>query len=195
MDVEDPAALEFLAQFEPDGEDFLYRSVATRTPIRVTAAERQAFLDAFERHAGSLKWILIGGIVASTAFMLADMSILHVQHGFYFVMAAYAASFAAYFYVYARLKHAPERLLRDRVPAGMQLNWLERYERRVAATSWRELLSHGVFLALTFAGPLSGHGPGGDWNRLWLAAAVLLFTLFGFSVFQKLRIGLGKRSG
>jgi hypothetical protein len=78
MEIEDPTIQPFLAQFEPDGLDYLYRSPVAPSPIRVTAAERQAFLDAYARRVGSLIWILLGGILVSALFMLADMSFLHV---------------------------------------------------------------------------------------------------------------------
>jgi hypothetical protein len=195
MDSSDPTALEFLDQFEPDGAGFLYRTEAGVEPVHVTAAERQAFLAEFECHAGSLKWILIGGVVASTVFMLADMSILHVPQGFSFVLGAYAASFVAYFLVSQRLKRAPERALRDRIPAGMRLSWFQRYQRSIAARSWRDLLSSGLFLTVMFGFNMRGHDLNDGWNRLWLAVGVILYTLFGFSVIQKLRTTLGKHPG
>jgi len=115
MDIEDPTVQSFLAQFEPDGAEYLYRSGWTSQPIRVTAAERQEFAEDFARRVGRVKWILIGGIVVSTLFMLADLSVLHVPYGLNIDMAAYAAAFIAWGYASQRLMHAPERALRDRI--------------------------------------------------------------------------------
>jgi hypothetical protein len=39
----------FAEQFEPDGADFLYRKNMKSAPIRVSVAERDAFVAAFRR--------------------------------------------------------------------------------------------------------------------------------------------------
>jgi len=193
MEIEDPTVQPFLAQFERDGADYLYRSAAALQPIRVTAAERQAFVEDFARRAGSVKWILIGGIVITTLFMFADMSILHVPHGLEFVLAAYAATFVAGIWFGEHLRRAPERALRDRIPSLERLNWFQRYQRTLATRTWREVLVDGLFFVFLVGSFTAYRDPVAGWGRVRLAATAIVFVLFAFNVIQKLLIVRGRR--
>lgn len=61
----DPRLDRFLDQFEADGDDWLYRYKKTGAAYRVTEAEREAFLAAFDRQRRQLFWIrlaIVGGL-------------------------------------------------------------------------------------------------------------------------------------
>ena len=192
MDIEDPTIQSFLAQFEPDGADYLYRSPSSSEPIRVTAAERLAFLDGYAQRVGGLIWILLGGVLASTLFMLVDLSILHVPHGLEIDIAAYAASFIAWGYSYHHLMRAPERALRKRISPRDRLGWFERYKRTLAAKSWREIVAargYVVWLLWVMSGQI--HSP--TVRAFTLAIGVICLLEFGLDVVLKFRLNSAKQ--
>jgi hypothetical protein len=192
MEIEDPSLQSFLTQFEPDGADYLYRSPSAAAPIRVTAAERQAFRDAYARRVGGLIWILLVGILTSTLFMLADLSILHVPHGVLFVMVAYAASFVAWGLASQYLMHAPERVLRNRIPPHERLGWIERYKRMLMAKSWRGMGADGAFV-IFLLGIVTSDGRRSGVDPLLLVLPALFLVQFAFNVILKLSLGSARR--
>ena len=192
MKIEDPTTQSFLAQFEPDGADYLYRSPAALNPIRVTARERQAFVDAYARRVPGQIWILLGGILASALFMLADISILHVQRGLYIDMAAFAASFVAWVYAGQYFMRAPERALRKRIPPCERLGWFERYKRELMAKSWRQIAADGGFIVFLLAMITSdGWRTGG--HSLLAVFPALAFAVFAFNLVLKLSLRSARR--
>jgi len=192
MEIEGPSLQSFLAQFEPDGAGYLYRSPAATDPIRVTAAERQAFLDAYASRVGGLIWILLGGILASTLFMLADLSILHVPYGYYIDMAAYAASFIGWGLASQHLMWAPERALRYRIPPRERLGWFERHKRMLTTRSWRSMAGDGFFIVFWLA-MITGKRETTMIDPYLLALMVVALALFGANVVLKLSLGTARR--
>jgi hypothetical protein len=192
MEIEDPSIQSFLAQFEPDGADYLYRSPWSLEPIRVTAAERQAFLDDYARRVPSLIWILLGGILTSTVFMLVDLSVLHVPHGLKIDIAAYAASFIAWGYSDRHLMNAPERALRYRIPPRERLRWFERYKRALAAQSWRGMVLERAYLVFLVLWVTSGQPHNPMMRAFALAAGIIFLAQFGLDIALKLWLSSSK---
>lgn len=193
MEIEDPTIQSFLAQFERNGADYLYRSPAALNPIRVTAAERQAFLDDYARRVPSLIWILLGGILASTLFMLADISILHVPHGLYIDIAAFAAAFFGWAYASQYFTGAPERALRERIPPGETLGWLARHKRMLATKSWRKIAADGGYFVFWLLWLTSGQIHSPAVHAFALASGAVFLVLFALNVALKLRLSAGSK--
>jgi hypothetical protein len=188
MDIEDPTIRSFLAQFEPDGADYCYRSAIALDPVRVTAAERQAFLDDYARGVPGLIWILLGGILVSTLFMLADISILHVPYGLEFDIAAFGGSFLGWGYFSHRLMNAPERALRQRIPPRERLRWFERHKRMLADKSWWRIAREAAFIIVWLA-LITGRNQKTSYDFVLIVFFGLLLMFFVFNVALKLSLG------
>lgn len=104
----------FAAQFEPEGEGFVYRKHSIGDPIRVSATDRDRFVAAFETFTRQGFWafvavalLLLAGLVAysfATGTQVSDMV-------FY---VAFGAMFAIYIVYYQRAWNRPVRELRGR---------------------------------------------------------------------------------
>src|SRR5689334_12829650 len=65
----------FAGQFQPDGDGFLYRKGMKGAPIRVTAAERQRYIEEFEKSGRFVFWAGVTvGVLAPLALVFYSAS-------------------------------------------------------------------------------------------------------------------------
>jgi hypothetical protein len=163
----------FEDQFEPDGDGFLYRKSMRGAPVRVSAAEREAFVAAFVRARRRLTWEMFG----ETLLLMLGFASLSVATGrdlpeglFY---AGMGALIALWFVLWLRNQSAPARALERRAPVGRDRSRAEM--RRLAAErmGWGTIAASGLLLPLLAFGWASDARPGSFEHWLWLAAVPL----------------------
>jgi hypothetical protein len=181
----------FADQFTADGADFLYRRNRRQSPIRVTAAERQAFIADFVRGFPRLFWALILTIVAGIIGLVVYETVFDGADQQCFTYGVMAVAFAVYMLAYQHYWNAPWRALRTRAVVGEGLSQSQVRAIALSKISWRSLGASvlGVtFLLITFE---AGNDLTVGWNRLWLVAAAVMYALLTFQAYQKWRLGIG----
>lgn len=61
----------FSAQFEPQGEHYLYRKHSIGEPVPVSAADRDRFIADFETFLRQGFWSMVGGLIALVGVFIA----------------------------------------------------------------------------------------------------------------------------
>lgn len=104
----------FAAQFEPQGEGFTYRKHSVGEPIRVSAAERDRYVAAFEQFTRRGFWAMVAGALVVLACLVAYSFTTGTQVPDAVFYAAFGAMFVVYIIAYQRVWNVPSRELRDR---------------------------------------------------------------------------------
>ena len=176
----------FSRQFASHGSDLVYRKSQIGAPVRVSVAERDAFVAAFDRFLRVAYWSIILGTMlvlgGGEAIMIASGSDsrsidMEVYGGFAVVVLLFGLA-------YRRAWNAPGRALERRPVMGDALSGEEARRQALAQLSYGQLAigaAGGVFAIamLSIADNLSV-----GWYRLWL---VLLTALVGVIAVQALR--------
>jgi len=179
----------FANRFEPDGTDFLYRKNLREAPIRVTAAERDAFIDDFREAMFWAYWLLMGGTVVSIVVPIFLMIRIPGLDAPYLVFLFLALFFTIYMAIYYQAANAPSVALQSRAVAGTGRSREEARAIMLSKVSWRNLgLAALAFAFALFRLSLRIDLTAG-WNRLWLAGAAALYGFVGYRAYQKLRYG------
>lgn len=108
----------FADQFEPNGQGFLYRKYMKSAPIRVSAAERDRYIAAFNRYIRYASWGTGGGTVLLAFSLIGYAAAAGVdlpEAAFYWGIGAILVASMVGYYWYWNL---PARELRDRGAVG-----------------------------------------------------------------------------
>jgi hypothetical protein len=178
----------FADQFEADGQDYLYRKNMRGAPVRVTVAERDAFVAEYRR---AYPW-MIWGIVACTAVLIA-VAVVLMPEGMrdtplatYGAPAVVIACFVAGWY---RMWTAPARALQRRPPEGPQRSRAEMRQLTLAKMTWGQLAASAAGAAYAWWHVAAGHDVLAGWLRLWTFGGVVLGVLLAWRAFQKWQAG------
>jgi len=108
----------FAAQFEADGQGFLYRCNMKAAPIRVTASERDGFIAGFNRHLRYGMWAVFLGtllLIGMVVLLVPDPDSPSADIALYGGLAAIMMPFLlAYHWAWK----APARQLKTRAAIG-----------------------------------------------------------------------------
>jgi hypothetical protein len=173
----------FANRFEPDGDGFLYRRSMKAAPIRVSAAERDAFVAQFKRQLPWLHWGIIAAVVlliiGDVLFERRSASIaLYVGTGLIVALVT-----GGTMYLWA----APQRALADRPPVGPPRSGDEARRFAFRKKPWSKFLAGGAFLGVTlYRIGVKPHAFEG-WGVLWLVAIGMGFMLLAVQAFRKWR--------
>jgi Flp pilus assembly protein TadD len=177
----------FADQFEQDGKNFFYRRSQKGEAIRVSAEERNKFIDEFDRNVRRANWIIyagltlvLGGIIAFSLLRGSDLSQVAVFVGIGLVMIPYSA-----YYRWAWA--APARELAGRTPVAR-----ERTPDEVRRLRF-ERMKYGQLAAAAFGGLIipfvgaSRQNVFSGWGRLWLVLGGAFALLAVVQAFRKWR--------
>jgi len=176
----------FAGQFEPHGQDFLYRKSFKGAPILVNAAERDRFVNAYNKAQKITVFygvaVLIIGVIVMMMLYPSNRS-APVWADIVPVGLAGVVIFAMTFWNW----NAPARALRGRGTMGEAKTAAEARREALARTSYRQFaLAAGIGAFLLFQVGLSG------WNRFWLAWAALLIVGAALQAYRKWRLDRSK---
>jgi hypothetical protein len=175
----------FDAQFEPDGADYLYRKSMKGAPIRVSAAERDAFVAAVRRIFPRMVW----GFVAATVVGIVVLALLSIDRDgeasslyIYGLVAALVCAFGGLcWWVW----NAPARALDRRVAVGPERTRAEARRLALARMTWGQLAAGAGATAFGWWHLVADRDITTGWNRLWLIGGVVLAGLLAWRAVQK----------
>lgn len=184
----DPQSL-FAEQFERDGTGFLYRKSRRGAPVRVTAAERDAFIETFNRRYRFLSWGF-GVALAVTLFAIIAISVANeaeVEESW--IYAGCGILVGGYMLVWYRLWNAPAVALERRSHVGAPKSRSEVRSEMLAKIGWGQLAAIFVLMLVSAIGNV-------PWDaepmtaKSWIFLAIGSFGLLSSLVLaiQKLRL-------
>lgn len=149
----------FARQFTPDGDGYLYRQRQRGAAIRVTMAERDDFVAAFNRGVGRLFWGGLAGLIAAMAVFEVWPTLLppdwQARHEV-IVAVVFGVAFLA---IWWRLTTAPDRLLERRARVAGPLDAAARRRVNFAGLSWGVLVFGAVVTLALIGQTLREPGP------------------------------------
>jgi len=181
----------FADQFQPDGADFLYRRNMRGSAYRVSRAERDALIAAYDRAFRRFIW----GTVAGTLVLLFALIAITTWLGFEpdrngtspLVILAICVPVMLLAVVFNRYTYgAPARLLSGRTPVTEALSEEAKRKLTFGRMTWGQVATAaGASAVLPFI--VTDWHPFDGWNRLWLVmgfAGLVLAAVQGFRKWQ-----------
>ncbi len=161
----------FAAQFELDGTHYLYRKNSRGAAIRVSKAERDAFLADYVLRLRWLCWIMLALILLMSVGLAfggvdtdAPTGALMLYGG---VATIVLLLTAAIFWLWA----APARALETRASSGAALSPDEARRRHFARLSYGQMALSLLFIPALLLQVWDGPGTFDGWGSLWLVFA------------------------
>jgi len=176
----------FQDQFQPDGQDYLYRKYQKGAPIRVSAEERDRFIAAFRRSWTFLVWMGAAIYVPSLIVLLiyVPAAAAHENMIIWSSMAIFLGLVVAGMYWYWNV---PMRALRSRGTSGQALSPVEARRLAFSKISFGQLATVPVLAAVLLWRVGRRNDIWSGWGRLWLVPAVALIVLAAVQAFRKWR--------
>ena len=134
-------------QFEPSGQDFLYRKDNIGAPIRVTASERTRFVRTFgwlflAHVAGLGAAIIIAAVITAQYFPAGG------EPGGFVLMGGFMVAIVVILYLCVRwTMHAPARALAGRPPVGPPRTRADVARPHLAALSYGTIAGRAALIA------------------------------------------------
>ena len=181
----------FDAQFEPNGDGFLYRRSLKGAPIRVSAAERDRFSAAYRRIFRRLIWGTAAAILALLAAVMAPAFMSNRDPPQILIFATMAVGLLPMLLIHHRLWNAPARELRGRSVVGRERSRSEASHVWLSRLSWAQfgatlLVVPVLLFKVSFAFDI-WHG----WGRLWLLFAGIIAMMLVYQAIRKWQISAG----
>src|ERR1700681_1582256 len=99
----------FAAQFEPEGEGYIYRTHTVGEPIPVSAADRDRYVANFERFTRQGFWAILIAAILLLAGLVAYSFVTKTQVPDLVFYVAFGGMFAVYIVGYQRAWNLPVR--------------------------------------------------------------------------------------
>jgi hypothetical protein len=178
---------QFDDQFELDGDHFLYRRWQKGPPIRVTADERQRFIDDYARRLRYANWGIIGGLFFVVGLLLwwTLRSGSEVPDILLYAAISTVAVMNVGYSLWAGT--APNRELNRRAPVGRERTREEMRRMLNSKTSYSQLAGIAFVGAILPFGLKSHPDVFHGWGRLWLLFSGIIVSLAAVAAFRKWR--------
>lgn len=176
----------FADQFEPDGADFLYRKSMKGAPVRVRAAERDAFIADFRRAYRYAFWAVMAGtilVIVLLALFVPDPDSAEGKIGMFGALGLVVAAFLAMHYWFWA---APARALERRPVLGQPRSRDEMRKLALARLSYGQLAAAAGIALVMLWNASAGDGLHG-WDVFWLIFAGVMVAGAAFQAFRKWR--------
>lgn len=179
------AQQDFADQFTADGSDFIYRKNQTGAAIRVSQAERDAFVATFDRRMRYFGWSILPSALAVT---MVCFSAIFFWRSLITAYAGFAAYLVTAWAIHKWLWNAPARELQHRAPVKPPLTREEANELTYSKMTFGGIMGGGL-IAVLIVVKLSLkmdvlHG----WGRLQLLVGAVIVAVTAFAAFQKWRV-------
>lgn len=176
----------FCSQFEPDGDGFLYRAGLRAEAVRVSAQERQAFVDAYGRQLRRMMALLIGGIVLVLIAMTAwDARYEAIDRNSVTYWAILSSPTVLFLLLHHYFWHAPARALEGRPRFGGTRPRKEIRDRILTEQSYSRYIFTLVLFSLILWGFLSKPDAFQGWNIAWIAFFGAVVIMGAFNLIRK----------
>lgn len=179
----------FADQFSRETHGYVYRKGQKGAPTPLSEAERDEFVNNFNKYLRVAIWSLIPatvGMILLLAWLVREPDSPTGQMAMWGAIVAIIAPYMAIFYW---AWYAPARELKHRTPTGNELTKAEARTLALSKISYGQLIL-GVAMVLVVVWKASAktdvfHG----WGRLWLVFAGGLIIVAGLQAIRKWRYG------
>lgn len=179
------AQQDFADQFTADGSAFIYRKSQTGEAIRVSQAERDAFVATFNRRMRYFGWCILPSALAVT---MACFSAIFFWRSLIAAYVGFAAYLVAAWAIHKWLWNAPARELQHRTPVKPPLTREEANELTYSKMSYGGIVGGGLIAVLIVMKQSLKMDVFHGWGRLqWLVGGVIV-AITAFAAFQKWRV-------
>jgi len=179
----------FADQFEPEGADYLYRKSMRSAPIRVTAAERDAFVAKFATDQRRLMWAIVALVVIGVAIQVMLLPSANKQERDYSAYAVVAVAIVAFVIPWRLIWNAPARALERRPTIGNERSRAETSQAMISKMSWGQLLAITIGAGLAWWSFAPGDEAWRGWHLIWMAIGMVLFGGMALRAWQKWKMG------
>lgn len=177
----------FADQFQPDGAGFLYRKSSKGAAIRVSAAERDAFVAGFKRKLRYSTWGILAATLLLIGILVALLPDVHSTAGQLSIYAGVFAIVGVFMLAYCSARNEPMRQLERRPITQAAVNREEARRVGLSKISYGQLC-FAVVAALALVFRQSGeHDVTRGWGLLWPIFAGLLILGAAFQAIRKWR--------
>jgi len=191
LDPESLQKQEFLKQFEPDGEDFIFRPNLRAPGVRVTRAERDRLMEERKTRSRRQVWIAVPAMMGIIIGYSVAENYLRFAKPFEMPVIVGLTMVVVFFVVRRELRferRALQEFLKDRpivAPARTREEGLRAHFRQM---TWSQIGAlAGLLVAVTLRGFARHHLSLWE-NRFWLlCAAIFFFFLFAAIAYRKWR--------
>jgi len=180
---------EFAKRFEPRGDGYLFRERLGAPGYEISAAERDAFVEQFNRRMTWMNWILFGGgfvLLLGAAWLSVALAFTDPGP---LIFAVMGLMFVGYMPAVFWLWGDPKRRLAARAAAVPGLDKASARREGLRKLDWSRLglcVLFAVFLVFKAYGEDPSFGSG--WSRAWLALAAALLIVAAVQAVRKWRI-------
>ncbi len=164
----------FLRQFEPIGEQLVYRKQGRGAPIPVSLEEQEEFRVEYRKSTWRMLWAVIAFLIVTSVLGLL-MAPEFINEGLGKIAIGFGGA-ALLMVLSVRNTTAPARALERRSPIGEKLSKKEWRSRHFAAISWLPLTWVFLISAYLFVSVLVGLDFR-DWQDYLFAAFVAVFPI------------------
>ena len=178
----------FADQFEPDGQNFIYRRSMKGAPIPVSAAERDRYIGVYAKFQKYSFWgtaIGTGVLIISFATYAVAIGVEPPMMTIYIGLGAIVAvSMAGHYWSW----NLPARELRDRGVVGEARSRAETRRLVLARMTYGQIAigaGAGIFFLLKAR---SGGDMFSGWNLFWTCFAIAALILSAVQAFRKWRL-------
>jgi len=175
----------FSDQFEPEGDDLLYRKGMKAAPIRVTRAERDGFVADFNRRIRYAMWGLVPALIVMILVLVLLGPDPDSAASDYFLWGGLAVVLAPFALVVYWAWNAPARALDRRPMLGMERTRGEVRAAMLKRTRYGQLAFGFFAAALLLAKAVDWNDLQSGWSMFWLALAGALALGTLFQMFRK----------
>jgi len=176
----------FAAQFEPDGDAYVYRKSWKGAAVLVSAAERNAFVAAFNR---SVALQLLGLIAGLAAVIIMPIRFAFARGPGTVIWVVIGASVLSAILVTVTLAAwgAPARALAGRAAVAPPLSASDARRAQWTKTPWGQVVFPGLWAMFLASRGLERASPVAPW--VWFSMAAMLFLAAAGVAWLKWRAG------
>lgn len=180
----------FANRFEPDGDGYLFRSNLKAPGIRVTAAERDRFVQAYGRRVTILIWVGASATVLVAAAVIWAYVSTSAEMPDWVMWLVLGPCLAATTLLIVWFWSAPNRALRNRMPQAPGRTKDQANAVAFGRMTWPKLGASAISIPVMLLLVSRSSNLLVGWNRLWLMLATALAVLLAVQAFRKWRSGL-----
>jgi uncharacterized membrane protein len=177
----------FADQFEPDGDDFLYRRSMKGAPIRVSRAERDAFLADFGKRFKYAKWAIVPATLLLIGLLVVFLPDADGPSFELFIYIGTGLIIASFMIGHYWAWNAPARQLVRRPELGKARPRAEMRRIMLARMTYRQLATAAAGMAALLFMVSEDTDLLHGWGRFWLGFSAVVFGGVAFQAFRKWR--------
>lgn len=179
----------FVDQFQQDGDAYLFRKALRGAAIRVTAAERDAFIADFDKSLRRSTRIFVLAIVAITLVAIGGAVALELAEPWMTIAitAPFIVALATFVTVIIRSYGAPARSLAHRVAIAPPLTRSDARKMALDQLRWSHFASFAALFAVATWQIHINWDITRGWGRIWLVLAAVMAIGIAVQAYRKWR--------